>query len=77
MYAIRSYYALEDAHTKIIATPLGLRLPTYRRTARWLEGDELDRVRDLAPVGYLRDSLQRRDGGRLQYGMLEKRNNFV
>jgi len=62
---------LEDAHTKIIAAPLGLRLPTYRRTARWLEGAELDRVRDLAPVAYLRDSLRRLDGGRLQYGTLE------
>jgi len=68
---------LEDAHTKIIATPLGLRLPTYRRTTRWLEGEELDRVRDLAPVGYLRDSLRRLDGGRLQYGMLEDNLGYL
>ena len=61
---------LQDAHTKVIAPTLGLNYPTYRRTEQWIEGDLLARLRDLAPIGYLRDSLVRFDGGRLQVGWL-------
>ena len=61
---------LSDAHTRIVAPDLGLQYPTYRRNDRWMEPDEAARVRDLAPTAYLRDSLERLDGGRLQFGRL-------